>query len=198
LRRTLRVAYPPGRGEIVLRTELDWDRNIEPIAVTNDGISSFAIETHHPFLYFKPCLIEGGHFHWAKGDNQLLIMSEDDRRISYPHFFASELGQCSPLLKFHSPLLEREHRARVYLPPGYDENTLAAYPVAILQDGQNLFFPEEAFGGHDWGVDTTQWQLRSMGIVEDIVIVGLYAGGTDRIEEFTKPGYEFYGRSLVE
>jgi len=198
LKRTLRVAYPPGAGQIILRTELAWNKNIEPIAVSADGISTFAIEASHPFLYLKPCLIQGGNFHWAKGDNRLLIMTEDDRRISYPHFFASELGQFSPLLKFFSPLLEREHRARVYLPPGYEENTLTTYPLAILQDGQNLFFPEEAFGGHDWGVDSTHWQLRSMGIVEDIILVGLYAGGPDRIEEFTKPGYELYGRSLVE
>lgn len=198
LERTLRVAYPPGQGELVLRTELDWDTNVAPVSLTPDGISTFVIEACHPFLYFKPCLIQDGHFYWAKGDNQLLIMTEDDRRVYYPHFFCSELGAFAPLLEFQSSLLERKHRARVYLPAGYAENTLASYPVAVLQDGQNLFFPDEAFGGHDWGVDSTQWQLRSMGIVEDIVLVGLYSGGAERNDEFTKPGYELYGRSLVE
>ena len=198
LRRTLRVAYPPGRGELVLRTELDWDANVAAASSTPHGISTFIIETYYPFLYFKPCLIQDGHFYWAKGENQLLIMTEDDRRTFYPYFFGLALGGFSPLLEFQSSLLGREHRARVYLPPGYAENTLASYPVAILQDGQNLFFPEEAFGGHDWGLDSTQWQLRSMGIVEDIVLVGLYSGGAERIHEFTKPGYELYGRSLVE
>jgi hypothetical protein len=27
---------------------------------------------------------------------------------------------------------------RVYLPPGYHEDTLTTYPVAFMQDGQNL------------------------------------------------------------
>jgi predicted alpha/beta superfamily hydrolase len=193
----LRVAYPPGSGQVVLRTELDWDKDIEPISITADGISKFQVEAYHPFLYFKPCLLQNGQLHWAKGDNQLLIMSEDDRRISYPHFFGSYYGSFSPLITFESPILGREHRARVYVPPGYGENTLAQYPVALLQDGQNLFFPEEAFKGRDWGFDSTHWQLRSMGVVDDMILIGLYSG-EDRMEEYTKPGYELYGRSLVE
>jgi predicted alpha/beta superfamily hydrolase len=198
LTRSLRVAYPQGSGRLVLRTELDWNKDIDPTDVSSDGISTFEVETYHPFLYFKPCLVKDGHFHWAKGDNQLLIMTEDDRRIFHPHFFASELGAFSPLISFYSPLLEREHHLRVYLPAGYEENTLAKYPIALMQDGQNLFFPDEAFGGQDWGVDSTHWQLRSMGIIEDIILAGLYSGGAERINEFTKPGYELYGRSLVE
>ena len=78
----LRVAYPPGSGALVLRTELDWDKDVEPASVTVDGISTFQIQACHPFLYFKPCLVQNGKFHWAKGDNQLLIMTEDERRIS--------------------------------------------------------------------------------------------------------------------
>ena len=198
LRRTLRVAYPPGTGRIILRTELDWDKDVEPSAVATDGISSFEVEASRPFLYFKPCLVQHGVRHWAKGDNQLLIMAEDDRRIYYPYFFDSETGSFSPLVRFNSPILQREHRARVYVPPGYLENTLAHYPVAFMQDGQNLFFPEEAFMGRDWGVDDTFWQLRSMGAVEDMIFVGLYSAGDRRMEEYTRPGYERYGRSLVE
>jgi len=197
LQRRLRVAYPPGSGRMVLRTELDWDKDIEPVLVSTEGVSTFTIEANRPYLYFKPCLIRNGEFHWAKGDNQLLIMTEDDRRIAYPFFFGSEHGGFSPLIRFNCPILGREHRVRVYVPPGYDENTLARYPVALVQDGQNLFFPEEAFEGRDWGFDSTHWQLRSMGAVEDMVLVGLYSGG-DRMEEYTKPGYEGYARSLVE
>jgi predicted alpha/beta superfamily hydrolase len=197
LARTLRIAYPPGSGRMILRTELDWDKDVEPISVSAGGVSTFRVEAHHPYLYFKPCLIQEGQLHWAKGDNRLLIMTEDDRRLSHPHFFGTDHGNFSPLITFSSAILGHEHRARVYLPPGYDENTLAQYPVAFLQDGQNLFFPEEAFQGHDWGFDETTWQLRSMGAVEDMVLVGLYSGG-DRMEEYTKPGYERYGRSLIE
>jgi len=197
LTRTLRVAYPPGSGQVVLRTELDWDKNIVPVSQEANGISTFQVQAHNPFLYFKPCLLQDGQLHWAKGDNRLLIMTQDDRSVSYPYFFGSEYCSFSSLLSFDSPSLKRVHRARVYLPPGYDENTLAQYPVAFLQDGQNLFFPEEAFSGQDWDIDATHWELRSMGAVEDLILVGLYSGA-ERNDEYTKPGYELYARSLVE
>lgn len=198
LRRNLQVAYPPGVAEVVLRTELDWDKNIEPISVSSEGVSTFRLEACRPFLYYKPCLIQDGALVWAKGDNRLLIMTEDERRISYPFFFGSEEGEFSSLIVFGSSILGREHRARVYLPPGYSENTMRRYPIAFFQDGQNLFFPEEAFQGRDWGVDSTQLVLRSMSAVEDIILVGLYSGAERRVDEFTKPGYERYARSLVE
>ncbi len=197
LKRTLRIAYPPGEGQIVLRTELDWDKDIEPKSVSSNGeISTFEVSAKHPFLYFKPCLRKAGKLHWAKGENQLLLMTEDDRRVSHPYFFGSEYGRFSKLLTFESKILKREHRLRVYLPPGYEENVLADYPVAYLQDGQNLFFPDEAFMGQDWGFDETHSTLRSMGAVDDVILVGIYSG--DRMEEYTKPGYERYARSLVE
>ena len=60
LRRIVRVAYPRGAGGIVLRTELDWEKNLQASSVDEEGISSFEVEAHHPFLYFKPCLVQKG------------------------------------------------------------------------------------------------------------------------------------------
>jgi hypothetical protein len=197
LTRTLRVAYPAGRGRMVLRTELDWDRDLEPVAVSEDGnVSTFALEVDQPFLYFKPCLVEGGATHWAVGPNKLVIMTEKDARVVYPHFFDPEVGRFSPLIDLPSKLLDRDHKIRGYVPPGYDENTLSRYPVVFMQDGQNLFFPAEAFMGTDWKVDETGDVLRAMNAVEDILILGIYSG--DRMTEYTKPGYVRYARSLVE
>ena len=65
-----------------------------------------------------------------------------------------------------------------------------------MQDGQNLFFPAEAFLGHDWAVDKTGDVLRAMNAVEDFIVLGIYS--SDRMSEYTKPGYEWYARSLVE
>ena len=130
LTRTLRVAYPSGRGRMVLRTEQDWDRDVEPVAVREDGnVSTFALEADQPFLYFKPCLIEGGAKHWAVGPNKLVLMTEKDARVVYPYFFASEVGRFSPLVELPSKILGRDHKVRGYLPPGYDENTLSRFPV---------------------------------------------------------------------
>jgi len=197
LRRTLRVAYPSGRGRLVLRTEADWDKSIEPVAVNDDGnVATFELTADQPFLYFKPCLVESGATHWALGPNKLVIMTEKDVRVSYPYFFSPEAGRFSSLVELPSKFLARDHKIRAYLPPGYDENTMSRFPVIYMQDGQNLFFPAEAFMGHDWKVESTGDVLRAMNAVEDFVILGIWSG--DRMTEYTKPGYESYARSLAE
>src|SRR6476469_2577808 len=65
------------------------------------------------------------------------------------------------------------------------------------QDGQNLFFPHEAFKYKDGGVKETSQILRAMHAIDDCIIVGVYSGER-REEEYTKPGYEAYARSMVE
>ena len=80
-------------------------------------------------------------------------MTEPDTRPVYPHFRTAGGGHFADLIEFDSARLGRRHRIRVYLPPGYRENTLKRYPVLYMQDGQNLFFPDEAFLGQDWQVD---------------------------------------------
>jgi hypothetical protein len=197
LERTLRVSYPAGQGRLVLRTEQNWNRDVEPIEVSDDGNTlTFQLQANQPFLYFKPCLVRGRKFRWSVGPNKLLLMTEADRRIFYPFFFSPEHGRFSRLVELPSQILGRVHRLRVYVPPGYDENTQASYPVAYMQDGQNLFFPEEAFCGQEWKVDETSQTLRAMSAVEDFVIVGIYSD--DRVRDYTEPGCENYARSLAE
>jgi hypothetical protein len=88
LRRTLRVSYPAGNGRLVLRAEQDWDKEIESVSLSEDGNTwTFELEANQPFLYFKPCLVRDGEFHWSVGPNKLLLMEEKDIRISYPCFF---------------------------------------------------------------------------------------------------------------
>jgi predicted alpha/beta superfamily hydrolase len=181
----------------LLRTELDWNRDLEPVSVDEEGTSwTFEVEADQPFLYCKPCLVRDGRHHWSVGPNKLLLMTEEDQRVSYPFFFDSGQGRVSQLVEVPSTILGRAHRLRVYLPPGYDENTLATYPVAFMQDGQNLFFPEEAFLGRDWDVGATCGLLWGMSAVDGMVFVGIYSG--DRMQDYTQPGYEPYGRSLAE
>lgn len=197
LTRTVRVAYPAGRGKITLRTEADWEKDLEPIAVSPDGnLSTFQVSAKQPYLYFKACLHDAAGYHWAVGANNLLLMGEQDLRASFPYFHSPEAGRFSKLIDFPSKILRRTHKLRAYVPPGYDENTLASYPLALMQDGQNLFFPEEAFMGSDWQVDDTSQTLRAMRAAEDFIIVGIHSN--DRMKEYTKPGYEAYARSLAE
>jgi predicted alpha/beta superfamily hydrolase len=90
----------------------------------------------------------------------------------------------------------REHRFRVFLPPGYHENTLKKYPVLYMHDGQNLFFREEAFVGNSWMTDNVLTVLDKMNAIEEVIVVGIYPN--ERMSEYTLPGYEDYCRFLVE
>ena len=197
-KRRLRVCYPPGIGTLVIRTELDWERDIHSTELSSDGTTAtFQVEAQKPFVYFKPCLIQNANLHWAVGPNNLLIMAAEDARTIYPYFFSDPRGHFLPLIEIESAILRRRHRLRVYLPPGYEENTLAHYPLAYMQDGQNLFFPHEAFQQKDWQVDQTSQVLRAMRAIEDLIIVGVYSNER-REDEYTKPGYDAYARSMVE
>ena len=194
-RRKLRVVYPLREGSIVLRTESDWSRDILPDEAPDGGHSfTFTVESKKPFLYVKPCLRVGDTVRFPPGTNKLLLMTEPEGRPIYPHFLSVGGGRFAPALEFDSTRLGRRHQIRVYLPPGYPENTLKWYPVVYMQDGQNLFFPEEAFAS-DWQVDRTVGMLDSMNAVDEFVVVGVYS--KDRMAEYTQPGYQTYGESLI-
>jgi predicted alpha/beta superfamily hydrolase len=198
LRRDLRVHYPAGAGRMVLRTDLDWDKNLEPIEISPEGnTSTFALEARRPFLYFKPCLRgDDGEVRWSVGPNLLLLMTHEGASDVYPYFEGPETGTFSPVVERDSAILGRKHLVRVYLPPGYAENQLRRYPVFYMQDGKNLFFPEEAFLGRDWQVGEALSLLDTMNAVDRVVVVGIHSG--DRVNEYTRPGYEAYARSVVE
>ena len=49
-RRTLRVVYPLTEGRIALRTELDWNRDVEPDTPEDAGNTfTFTIQSSKPF-----------------------------------------------------------------------------------------------------------------------------------------------------
>jgi predicted alpha/beta superfamily hydrolase len=198
LRRQLRIRYPAGEGRIALRTELDWDRDLEPVLVEDGGdASTFTLEARKPFLYFKPCLVAGdGSVRWSVGPDMLLLMTSDSVPDVYPYFEGEYAGSFTPQVEIESKILGRTQRLRVYLPPGYQQNPLRRFPVVYMQDGKNLFFPGDAFLGRDWQVDEALSLLDEMNAVDRVVVVGIYSD--DRMRDYTKPGYEAYARSVVE
>jgi predicted alpha/beta superfamily hydrolase len=198
LRRQLGVRYPVKKGSrIVLRTELDWDKDLEPTSVLEDGQTSvFTLECNRPFLYFKVLLKTGEQVQWSVGSNMLVVMTFQRTRDVYPFFNSPEEGSFTDVLEFDSAILGRKHRLRVYLPPGYQENTVQCYSTLYMQDGKNLFFPQEAFLGHEWQVDESLTLLNKMTAIDRVVIVGIWS--EDRFVDYTKPGYEKYGRAIVE
>jgi enterochelin esterase-like enzyme len=74
----------------------------------------------------------------------------------------------------------------VYLPPGYDQDDGNAYPLLVLQDGQNLFDPETAFiRGRTWRVAEHADAAIEAGEVEPLVIAGVANAGERRLAEYT-------------
>lgn len=197
---TVHVHYPPealGNGSIALRTDDDWGTDVEPDAVSADGTRfDFTVDLTAPFHYFKPVLRRGGELLWAQGENQLALADGPPEKNIYPYFLADAAGSVSDPLFLASAHGMRRHELRVFHPPGYGENTLERFPVLYMQDGQNLFFASEAFAGHDWMVDETLTVLGAMNLVRRTIVVGIYP--QDRLADYTQPGYEDYGRYLVE
>lgn len=192
---TVEVRYPLARGRIVLRADPDWKSDIGPFSVSGDGTRfEFALATQRSHRYFKPVLIDG-HERWSVGGNYLLLGASGARRTVYPYFSADERCSECELLEL-ADATGRRHRFRVFYPPGYWENTLRRYPVLYMQDGQNLFFPNEAFGGRHWRIAETLKILDAMNAVDPAIVVGIYP--SDREVDYTRAGYEAYGRFLVD
>jgi predicted alpha/beta superfamily hydrolase len=126
----------------------------------------------------------------------LALMTAQVTNDMYPFFNGPESGSFTDVLEFDSAILGRKHILRAYLPPGYHENTLQSYALLFMQDGKNLFFPEEAFLGNEWHVDESLALLNSMTAIDRVIVVGIWSH--DRFLDYTKPGYEKYGHSVVE
>lgn len=193
----LRIHYPTELENVVLRTDLGWEQDVLPSKIDLDGsFAEFQFETTQPFVYLKPCLRRSNQLLWAIGPNSLVPATRDEVLDAYPNFSSSSEGRVLDLITLDSKILNRQHRLRVYVPAGYDENTLRSFPVMYMQDGSNLFFSDEAFMGQDWGVREKVAMLNTMSAIQPMIIVGIYSA--DRMVEYTKPGYEAYGRSVVE
>lgn len=73
-------------------------------------------------------------------------------------------------------------RVSVWLPPGYDANASARYPVIYMQDGQNLFDPDATDYG-EWGVDEAMARLIAEKKIRPAIIVGAW-NTARRFEEY--------------
>ena len=86
---------------------------------------------------------------------------------------------------FASRVLGNERAISVYVPPGYDEDR-RAYPLLVMQDGQNLFDPATSFiRGKTWRMAEHADAAIEAGEVEPLVIAGVANAGERRMAEYT-------------
>jgi predicted alpha/beta superfamily hydrolase len=108
---------------------------------------------------------------------------------------------------FPSEYLPSTRPLSVWVPPGYDLHPARRHPVLYLQDGQNLFDPRLAFGGHPWWADEVAEREIRAGRVRPLILVGVW-NTADRLREYAprRDGGRTgdadwsreYGRFLVE
>lgn len=92
------------------------------------------------------------------------------------------VGDVRSLGEFQIPGLSRAREVLIYLPPGYEENVAARYPVMYMWDGQNLFDESTAFSG-EWHVDEMLERMIPAGTLPPMIVVGIYNGGEHRMSE---------------
>ncbi len=194
---TLRVRYPDAdiavRGSV---SPLSWDTDFLGERDGDDVVFRFEAPSGAAFEW-KPVIRGGDAPLWSQGMNYR-AEAGGEARVT-PHFRA-ERGRVTTLFpKFHSLLLDNERDVLVYLPPSYDENRAATYPLLIMHDGQNLFDAATAFGGNEWRVDETLDQGIREGWLPELVVLGV-CNTSARLDEYTPthdPAYGFGGRGTA-
>jgi predicted alpha/beta superfamily hydrolase len=121
----------------------------------------------------------------------------------YPHF-TKEHGTVGVFQKdFASKALGNTRMIRMYLPPSYDENTVARYPVIYMHDGQTIF--DESLGVTDgpaksafgsWRAELVMDEGVKWGTLPEAIVIGIDViiqpgmpssiGAADLANEFTK------------
>src|SRR5262249_39491532 len=130
-------------------TPLNWNSGLAMTSGSADTWTFTSMDITAP-MEWKPLLDDTN---WSRGANYRV--SPGETADVYPHFNTMNGRVIKLVDSFHSTLLNNDRGVWAYLPPSYDENPLANYPVLYMHDGQNLFDPALAFGGNEWMVDET-------------------------------------------
>ena len=166
----IRVFCPADGGRIVLQTEENWDSDIEATSLGQNGsLSEFWVRTERPHFYFKPVLVSDVGVQWSRGENFLAVATSGASLEIHPYFREDTHCSACELMPPLAGPSGAQHRFRVFLPPGYHENTLKKYPVLYMHDGHNLFFKEEAFVGNTWRTDEVLGKLDRMNVFERLL-----------------------------
>ena len=104
-------------------------------------------------------------------------------------------GQITGTVKYHRNFQGNGIKPRdiiVWLPPGYVSDTNKNYPVLYMHDGQNIVDPTTSAFQVDWQLDEAADSLIHEGLIEPIIIVGIY-NTSDRDQEYSEEplGYAY-------
>ena len=178
---TIHVHYPAGTHTLSIRGSagpLDWNAG-QAMTAGADDTWTYSTTAITAATEWKPLVDDTT---WSRGPNYTVAPGQTVD--VWPHFFTVN-GQVTKLIDpFHSTYLPDDRTVWAYLPPSYDENTRATFPVLYMHDGQNLFDPALAFGGIEWQVDETMNAGAEDATIREAIVIGI--GNTAaRIYEYT-------------
>ncbi|HNN94432.1 MAG TPA: alpha/beta hydrolase-fold protein [Pseudomonadota bacterium] len=187
---TLRVHYPlPAGKNLSARgslAPLNWSSGATMTRKSADVFELTIRDLRVPSggrLEWKPLVDDAT---WSRGQNYAV---QPGQTVDiYPHFYNGAGRYLRHYTAFASTVLGNRRGVWLYLPPSFDENPGARYPVLYMHDGQNLFDPRYAFLGRTWRVAET----LNAGIdaldpgshLPEMVVVGP-ENTSDRIYEYT-------------
>lgn len=150
----VRVHYPRNDArysKMTLRGDsagLSWTTG-RTMTKAADGLFVTKLRGLTATLLYKPLLDDAT---WSRGRN--FVVQPGQTVDVYPHFVTAK-GRYLRMDAVRSTVLGNTRGVWLYLPPSFDENPQARYPVLYMHDGQNLFDPRSAFGGRTWQVAET-------------------------------------------
>jgi len=123
---------------------------------------------------------------WSRGANFEVVLEEDPTWIVFYPWFHTVNGTYELLPnEIFSPQLNNTRQIIIYTPPSYYENTLQPMKnVIVMHDGENLFNKSTSFSGIAWGCQITVDDLVNRGLMQEVMIVGVY-NTPDRTNEYT-------------
>ncbi|WP_224369465.1 alpha/beta hydrolase [Hyalangium versicolor] len=198
----IRIHYDAGWGRrITVRgstSPLTWSTGQDAQGV-QEHVWTYVWRKSARRLEFKPLLDDHG---WSVGGNYRF---QEGSTVDVFPFFGPPVGTLRKEHDFYSPQLDNRRTLVISLPPSYEENRQKRYPVLYMHDGQNAFEDSASFAGVSWGADRTSHSLVTQGLMDEVIIVGVYNVGPSRLFEYT-PGHpngrtggaDLYGRFLVE
>jgi predicted alpha/beta superfamily hydrolase len=178
---TLRVRYTPTADPVALRgsvAPLNWERGVTFRRVADDAWEWSSADLSAP-LEWKPLL---GDRTWSRGPNYRAMPGTTVEVFPRFNTVAGAFARTYPSVR--STVLGNTRGVWIYLPPTYDENRAARFPVVYMHDGQNLFDPRAAFGGVAWDADGAMDGGAESGAIREAILVGV-ENNASRIDEYT-------------
>lgn len=204
----------PGNSNVYITGNQDqlgnWNPNEIPMDKIDDSTWSKTLKFNHgTYLEFKFTLgswqiealqndgtIPGNHFHNVEKDT---ILNFDVSKWGSDH--RKYESTVAGTIHYHHNMKGKGIVSRdviVWLPPGYDVDSLQRFPVLYMHDGQNVIDVNESAFGMEWKIDETADSLIRQKKIKPIIIVGIYNTRNRNAEySYTDSGFA-YMRFIID